>query len=144
VRKLNFLSFVILVIFSVGALTSGGCRDGQNSSDKAFVQVQNGEDIGLYKNRLIRIQGRLNAIPWQHLINIPERYPVVDYLDIEGRAQIVIYTKSKIPCSGPLIVEGKVVELTGTSKRPGSNEKVVEYQIFVDRWICQSGADRKE
>ncbi len=86
----------------------------------------------------ISLIGSISNTPWQHLIEITETYGNIEYLDLEDGNQIVIYSKKLIKCERKVRITGKVIEVTGKSKRPGdtSEEVYTEYQIIVDDWEC--------
>lgn len=90
------------------------------------------------------IEGRVSKTPYQHLID-PVAGKNIEYFDLDDGDQIVIYVKGPIGCAGKVRLTGKVKEVVGTSKRPGSKhkERYVEYQIDVTRWQCLEGPRRK-
>ena len=47
-----------------------------------------------------------------------------------------MYSKEKIDCGGLVRIEGRVIQIEGKSKRPGSDEVYREIQITVEGWEC--------
>ena len=83
----------------------------------------------------LAVTGRISQMPWQHLVDpIPGKQ--ILYLDLEGGHQIVVYSATKPVCPGRVWLTGRVVEVAGAGKRPGSTERFVEYQLDVSRWEC--------
>jgi hypothetical protein len=91
-------------------------------------QIVKGADVDL--------TGEISDTPWQHMIDIPKKYPYADYFDLDDGDQLVIYTKLPVDCTGEMRLNGKIIEIKGTSKRPGSDEKYTEPQILVDEFEC--------
>ena len=77
-------------------------------------------------------------MPWQHLIDFSDSYPNIQYLDLESGDQIVIYSKNPIDCLHKIKITGRVIKVTGKSKRPGNKSKddYIEFQVVVDNWEC--------
>jgi len=103
------------------------------------------EKISLAKNvgNTVTIIGHVSNIMWQHLMTYDKAYPYNAYFDIPDSNQIVVYSKKPLPESGELAVTGKVIELRGSSKRPGQKESkvddtYVEYHILADSWTSVS------
>jgi hypothetical protein len=83
----------------------------------------------------IAISGRISEVIWQHMISYQPEYPHSEYFDLEDDYQVVIYCKEKIGVKTPIEVIGKVIKVSGQSKRPSKvNEEYSEYQILVDKW----------
>ncbi|MBN1495049.1 hypothetical protein JW911_04960 [Candidatus Peregrinibacteria bacterium] len=83
----------------------------------------------------VTLTGKISDIPEQHMINFPEGYLYSDYFDTD-KLQYVIYSKEKIACSGEFTLKGSMIEIEGTSKKPGSDEVYTEKQIIVDSYVC--------
>jgi hypothetical protein len=86
----------------------------------------------------VSLVGTISNNPWQHLIDYNEEYSNIGYFDLEDGNQIVIYSKEMIKCEKRVKIKGKVIEISGKSKRPGDTSKEVyrEYQIIVEDWEC--------
>ena len=87
--------------------------------------------------KTITIEGTISPIPWQHLIGVFDDYPFPEYFDLDNHEQIVIYTKTQILKRNiRLKLTGRIIKLTGKSKRPDSQEtnSYFEYQMLVDNW----------
>jgi len=82
------------------------------------------------------IQGTISDIPNQHMINIPEGYENINYLDSDNYGQRVVYSKDLIGCDGQLNIIGEVVRIEGESKDPASDEVYIDYQIKAEEWVC--------
>ena len=105
-----------------------------NARTKAVV-IDNAGDLHKYAGRKVTAVGKKSDLPWQHLIDPPDTHPDIVYFDMR-EIQIVVYADELIDCRGELAVTGTVVELEGTSKRPGSKEIHTEYHIVADTWEC--------
>jgi hypothetical protein len=106
------------------------------SSEKAYVRIGPAEGLEKFKDVSVVLEGRLSQVPWQHMIRRPGGYRETAYFDYGAGRQTVLYTKNAVFCDGGLTVWGKVVEVRGESKRPGSDAPAAEFQILVDRWEC--------
>jgi len=73
----------------------------------------------------ISLIGTISTTPWQHLIKISETHEIIDYLDLEDGEQIVIYSRIPIKCEKKVQITGKVIEVTGKSKRPDRKRKEI-------------------
>jgi hypothetical protein len=85
------------------------------------------------------VVGRVSQMPWQHMIR-SDTGKQAEYIDLEEGGQIVAYVGSAIVCSRPVLLEGQVLLTEGSSKRPGSKERVGEIQLDVGRWTCLDAA----
>jgi len=92
--------------------------------------------LDLKVGETVELTGKLSDIPWQHMIEIREAYPYINYIDFEGGDQRVVYTKDLIRCSNNVKFKGTVVEIVGESKNPDSNEVYVDQQITADEFEC--------
>jgi hypothetical protein len=128
---MRFLTNILLLTLLVAA----DCAAKQ-SSDRDYVRVGPSDSLSMFKDVRVIMEGRLAAVPWQHLIRIPEGCGAPAYLDFGENRQTVLYSKEPISCPASLTVWGRVIEIRGESKRPGSDAPTVEYQILVDRWEC--------
>lgn len=113
---------------------AGGAKAGP--SDDGYFKIEPQHDLGSRVGAKVRLDGRISNLPWQHMIHWPDGYSQMAYFDFELGRQTVLYAKSAIACPGPLTVWGTVVKIQGESKRPGSQEPIVEYHILVDRFEC--------
>jgi len=94
------------------------------------------DDLG----REVVLEGRVAQIPWQHLIRTDADKEII-YIDLDDGDQIVAYVEGGLRCGGRLRLEGTVIEVRGLSKRPGSDEAFVDYQLDVSAWDCIEGDD---
>jgi hypothetical protein len=133
---------VLLGLTLMAAGTACRGRDGEAGDAKAgpgddgYFKIEPQHDLGGRVGAKVKLEGRISNVPWQHMIRWPEGYPQIAYFDFELGRQTVLYSKSAIACPGPLTVWGTVLKIQGETKRPGSDEPVVEYHILVDRFEC--------
>jgi hypothetical protein len=87
-------------------------------------------------DKKVTITGKISKVPWQHMMTSVQGHPASDYFDVDGGAQIVIYSKSAISYKGKMSITGKVLGVQGSSKRPGASksETYSEYHLIVDEW----------
>jgi hypothetical protein len=93
------------------------------------------EDVRNAVNSTITIKGHISNVQWQHLIKYDHNYPIISYLDLEDSFQIVLYSKTELPKDKELLLKGKVIQIHGSSKRPGEtkvDETYSEYQFVVE------------
>jgi hypothetical protein len=83
----------------------------------------------------ITIQGKIAVEIWQHPIGPSSEYPIDTYFDVEGEAQIVVYSKNEMgPPGSKLSLTGKVIELSALSKNPMGREEYKVYHFCADSW----------
>ena len=128
--KINITS-IILIITSIIFLTAFNRKQTMNS----YNEITELSSLKIHIDKKITISGELSEMPWQHLISPMDTHPNIYYFDKNGD-QIVIYTKSAINCKKKIKIYGKVIKITGTSKRPGSDQVYAEHQVKVDKWEC--------
>lgn len=60
----------------------------------------------------------------------------MDYFDLDGNYQIVVYSKEPISRKGKIELTGEVIKVEGKSKDPRSkiHDDFSEYQLIVDSW----------
>ena len=84
------------------------------------------------------LEGKVAEAIWQHLIlGVAGKTEV--YIDLPDKTQTVAYIDPAFNCKGQVRLTGKVVEVRGGSKRPGSkidDQEYVEYHLDVTRWEC--------
>ena len=128
---MRFLTGLLLL-----ALLAAAACAAKQDPDRDYVRVGPSDSLSKLKDARVILDGRLAAVPWQHLIRIPEGYGAPAYFDFGENRQTVLYAKDAILCPAGVTVWGRVIEIRGESKRPGSDTPGVEYQILVDRWEC--------
>lgn len=90
----------------------------------------------------VTIYGRLTDEIHQHMVMPPPTHQKIAYFRPDIGGQTVIYlAKTAPPCQGPLKLVGQVVELRGSSKRPGEppskvDQTYVEHQLSVESSLC--------
>lgn len=115
------------LILSFMLLTATGCNP---------PAKQENPDQSTYVSRTVTLTGKISDRPEQHMIDIQESYPYMDYFDTESR-QYVVYSKEKINCTEEVTIKGKTIEIEGTSKKPGSDEVYTEEQIIAESFECK-------
>ena len=108
---------------------------GRIKAMNSYNTITEFSSLKIHIDKKITITGELSEMPWQHLISPMDTHPNIYYFD-KNRDQVVIYTKSAINCKKKIKIYGKVIKITGTSKRPGSDQVYVEHQVMVDKWEC--------
>lgn len=109
----------------------------KEKSEDEYIVIDGQDEIQKYDGKKIAFEGTIAMIPWQHLINLPDTHQNINYLNIGNEnEQVVVYSKSKINCKAKVSIKGTVVKTKGTSKRPGSDEVFIEYQVIADSWEC--------
>lgn len=109
-----------LLIFVTGLIVLSGCG--------AQNQITNGTKA--------EISGTISDQPWQHMVDFPEEYVFLTYIDYNDGDQIVAYSKEYIECQEAVMLSGEYFLLEGTSKRPGSDEPYSEMQFKVNSYEC--------
>jgi hypothetical protein len=74
--------------------------------------------------------------PWQHLISFNPDLPIIFYVDLPDHSQIVVYSQVSPPENTPLKLQGKIIRVVGSSKRPTKGiqkEEYVEYQMELEK-----------
>ncbi|MBT9544271.1 MAG: hypothetical protein IV090_02645 [Candidatus Sericytochromatia bacterium] len=90
----------------------------------------------------VTIYGRLTDEIHQHMVMPPPSHQKIAYFRPDIGGQTVIYLAKTAPaCQGPLKLVGQVVELRGSSKRPGEppskvDQTYVEHQLRVESSLC--------
>lgn len=92
--------------------------------------------LDLKVGETVEFEGEQSEAPWQHMIEIREEYPYINYIDFEGGDQRVVYTKDLIICQGNVSFKGTVVGISGESKNPASDEVYTDLQITADEFTC--------
>lgn len=94
------------------------------------------QKLELTVGETVEFTGKQSNTPWQHMIDIKEEYPYINYIDFEGGDQRVVYTKDLIICQGDVSFKGTVIEIFGKSKDPNSDEAFSDKQITADEFSC--------
>jgi hypothetical protein len=102
-----------------------------------YLRIEDQDDLQKYEGKKVTFEGTIAMIPWQHLINLPDTHPNINYINIgKEKEQVVVYSREKINCKAKTSIKGTVVKTKGKSKRPGSDEIFIEYQVVADSWEC--------
>jgi hypothetical protein len=102
-------------------------------------------DLASRVGQQVELEARPAVAIWQHLIGgVPGKLP--EYVDLEGGLQIVAHIAGGLPCQGPMVLRGTVVEARGGPKRPGlppakANELWIEHALDVNAVICVPSAE---
>ena len=94
------------------------------------------QKLDLKVGETVEFTGKQSETPWQHMIDIKEEYPYINYIDFEGGDQRVVYTKDFLMCPEGVSFKGTVVGIKGESKNPDSDEVYVDQQIAADEFNC--------
>ncbi len=94
------------------------------------------QKLDLKVGETVEFTGKQSETPWQHMVDIKEEYPYINYIDFEGGDQRVVYTKDLIICSDQVSFKGTVVGISGESKNPDSDEVYIDQQITADEFSC--------
>lgn len=104
-----------------------------------------GINLALHVGQQVELEARPAVAIWQHLVGgVPGKLP--EYVDLEGGLQIVAHVAGGLPCPGPMVLRGVVVEARGGPKRPGlppskADETWVEHALDVHSVVCVPAAD---
>ena len=76
-------------------------------------------NINLHKfvDQIVELEGKISDLPWQHLIDFSDSYPIIHYFDLDSGDQVVIYSQRLIECKKKMKLSGKVIKVVGKSKR---------------------------
>lgn len=84
--------------------------------------------------RQICLTGRVAVNVWQHLVGTVADKST-QYFDLADGGQLVVHAAEPLPSGAELELLGRVLEVRGSSKRPGKvDETYVEYALDVDAW----------
>jgi hypothetical protein len=83
--------------------------------------------------RPVVARGRPSDTPWQHMMGHVEGKQA-GYFDLADGGQTVVYVAAPIECPGLVEVEGQVLEVRGSSKRPGEPESKVD-DSYVEQHV---------
>lgn len=86
----------------------------------------------------VTTRGRVAKVIWQHLMGgVPGKQSAYFDLD-ENKTQIVVYWRDDPKCFALTEVTGKVLEVRGSSKRPGSkvDDSYAELHLDVESTRC--------
>ncbi|MBP7867625.1 MAG: hypothetical protein KA419_16970 [Acidobacteria bacterium] len=135
---LILLALAVVTLGAAGQDIVKKCKGGAVPPPaREYVTVKPDEGLSDHKDQVVKVEGRISQIPWQHLIHHPEGYSQFYYFDYGKGLQTVIYAKTPIECGGTLTLWGTVLTVGGQSKRPDRKETGVEYQLQVDKWECK-------
>lgn len=89
--------------------------------------------LSAHVGQQVCVSGRVAVNAWQHLVGtVPGKSP--QYFDLADGGQLVVHAVEGLP-SGSLELLGRVLEVRGSSKRPGKvDETYVEYALDVEAW----------
>ncbi|HPC83531.1 MAG TPA: hypothetical protein P5234_09475 [Thermoanaerobaculaceae bacterium] len=96
--------------------------------------------LALHVGQQVELEARPAVAIWQHLVgSVPGKLP--EYVDLEDGQQIVAHIAGGLPCRGPMVLRGVVVEARGGPKRPGlpppkADETWVEHALDVHAVVC--------
>lgn len=93
------------------------------------------DDIRNAVDQTIMVKGHVSNIQWQHMIRYDKENPIISYVDLDDGFQIVVYSKGKLPNKESILIKGKIIKISGPSKRPGEtkvDDTYSEYQMIVE------------
>ena len=99
-----------------------------------------GINLAAWVGQRVELEARPAVAIWQHLVgSVPGKLP--EYVDLEGGLQIVAHVEGGLPCQGPMVLRGTVVEARGGPKRPGlppskADETWIEHALDVAEAVC--------
>ena len=109
----------------------------KDEPEEEYKLIEDQDNLQKHEGEKVTFEGTIAMIPWQHLINAPDTHTNINYINVgKEKEQVVVYSKEKIDCKAKTIIKGTVVKTKGKSKRPGSDEIFVEYQVVADSWEC--------
>lgn len=100
---------------------------------KEYRRLADASHLSAHVGEAVILVGRMSDTPWQHLVAPPATHPIATYFDV-GDFQILVYTKKTFSEDGKVEVRGDVIEVSGRSKSPRSEESYAEYHLVVDEW----------
>lgn len=104
-----------------------------------------GINLAQHVGQQVELEARPAVAIWQHLVGgVPGKLP--EYVDLEGGLQIVAHVAGGLPCRGPMVLRGTVMETRGGPKRPGlppskADETWIEHALDVHSVVCIPAAD---
>ena len=86
----------------------------------------------------IHLIGKISTIMWQNFNVDIQDHPHINYVDLDDKHQIVIYTKEPVICKDTIELSGEVIKIDSKDNDPKSkiHDGFIEYQIIVDSWRC--------
>ena len=86
--------------------------------------------------KIVKIKGKVAEEIWQHMTTIVNSHNNMEYFDLDGNYQIVVYSKEPLSRKGKIELTGEVIKVEGKSKDPRSkiHDDFSEYQLIVDSW----------
>ena len=86
--------------------------------------------------KIVKIKGRVAEEIWQHMTTIVNSHNNMEYFDLDGNYQIVVYSKEPLSKNEMIELTGKVIKVEGKSKDPRSkiHDDFSEYQLIVESW----------
>jgi len=99
-----------------------------------YKELGDTDRLSLHVGQKVQLSGKIAVEIWQHMVGSFDGYPYSAYFDLAG-SQIVIYSRTRLPDSGRLLLRGTVVKLEGGSKNPGKSDEIYfEYHLLVDEY----------
>jgi len=88
--------------------------------------------------KTIKITGRVAKALWQHQTSRVNSHSIENYIDLEDRLQIVVYTKTPINCKNEVEIKGKIIKVESDFGNPNVkiSDEYFEYQLIADSWKC--------
>ncbi|NPV03084.1 MAG: hypothetical protein HPY53_17050 [Brevinematales bacterium] len=101
--------------------------------EEASVTLTKYSELSANLNKKITITAKKSEIIMQHMMAYDPNKPAVSYIDLDGGAQIAVYSLKPLPCKGNLKITGTVGEVSGAGKGGGTHS---ELYLSADEWEC--------
>ncbi|OHD61444.1 MAG: hypothetical protein A2014_01920 [Spirochaetes bacterium GWF1_49_6] len=85
-------------------------------------------------NKKVTVSAKKSEFVMQHMMAYTPSLPEVTYIDLDGGAQIAVYSLKPLPCKGKLKITGTVGKVSGAAKGGGGTHS--ELYLYVDEWEC--------
>ncbi len=94
-----------------------------------------------FKNSIgkkVKFSGKIAKALWQHLTTCVETHPIMNYIDLDEKYQIIVYTQKEISCKNEIEITGKVIKVESEAGDPRYkiSDEFFEYQLIADSWKC--------
>jgi hypothetical protein len=95
--------------------------------------VTDGKSLGQNVNKMIRLRGKSQDMPLQHLMGRHFNYPFTTCIDLSDGTQVPVYLKTKFNVKGSVEIIGHVIAIH-TKGPDGVNSVFSEYQLVAESW----------
>jgi hypothetical protein len=147
-RKL-FIMIIPVIIMSCGGSNTAVPEKGalKNPDEPAAVEpvyqtkkatagLTKYSELSVNLNKKMTIVAAKSTMIMQHMMAGSPK-TVDNYFDLDGGAQIVVYSLKPIPCKGKTKITGTVGQVSGPGKGPNKGGGThSEYYLSADEWEC--------